>query len=425
AEAANAHQLNQGDAGEVGLWSATTDFHDDTDLPDNAVGLVAKRKRFMRLVQRFALAAVMLCPLDNVIAQRSTPADSVADSVSSVTPREPRPRGRRFYTGISWGSESQFNPLSELINEGFNDLVIESSDMRLFNQPYAASWKNLKHNLLHVRASFKQYGTRRAIRNELLPLTGFDGGQWFPNYTDHFIGNGMVSVRLEEWYAQHGYPAPLALSVLTMMAAHVTNEVIERPRYWSLDPLADLLVFDPLGMVLFRSDVVQRVFSGPVRLTNWAGQPMIVAPDGRLENASEEFKFTFALPRTSRVQGFVMTGLNVLGGATYTAASGRALSLGIGRGSDVVQLTDSTSDVRTVRLGARAGVFYDREGSLLASLVYDGSRNGLVKLNIYPGIVRVRGTSPGFWLDVRRNGLRFGLAAPFGMGVAYGTVQPK
>lgn len=379
----------------------------------------------MRFIRCFALVTAIVCPFDNATAQRSTPIDSVADTVSSVSSRVPRPRGRRFYTGISWGSESQFNPISELVNEGFNDLVIESADMRLSNQPYAASWQNLKHNLLHPRASFKQYGARRAIRNELLPLTGFDGGQWFPNYTDHFIGNGMVSVRLEEWYARHGYPAPLALSVVTMMTAHVTNEVIERPRYWSLDPLADLLVFDPLGMLLFRSDAVQRFFSGPLRLTNWAGQPMIVVPGGRLENASEEFKFTFALPRTSRLQGFVMTGLNVLGGVTYTAANGRALSVGLGKGSDVVQLTDSTSDVRTVKLGARAGVFYDREGSLLASLVYDGSRNGLVKLNIYPGIVRVRGASPGVWLDVRRDGLRFGLAAPFGIGVAYGAVQPK
>lgn len=391
----------------------------------NTVIPVAKRKQFMRFLHRAALVTAIVCPLDHVNAQRRTPTDLVADTVSSTSSRVPRPRGRRFYTGISWGSESQFNPLSALVNEGFNDLVIESADMGLFNQPYSASWQNLKHNLLNVGASFKRYGARRAIRNELLPLTGFDGGQWFPNYTDHFVGNGMVSVRLEEWYAQHGYPAPLALSVVTMMAAHVTNEVVERPRYWSLDPLADLLVFDPLGILLFRSDRVQRFFSGPLHLTNWAGQPVVVVPGARLENASEEFKFTFALPRTSRVQGFVMTGLNVLGGVTYTAANGRALSLGLGRGSDVVQLTDSTSDVRTVRLGARAGVFYDREGSLLASLVYDGSRNGLVKLNIYPGIVRVRGTSPGIWLDVRKDGLRLGLAAPFGIGVAYGAVQPK
>lgn len=380
----------------------------------------------MRHIRGVAFFAAIVCPFDYVGAQRSTPVDSTVDTVSSISKkRAPKARGRRFYTGLKFGSESQFNPISELVNEGFNDLVINSADMKLSNQPYSASWQNLKHNLLNAGASFNRYGSRRAIRNEFLPLTAFDGGQWFPNYTDHFIGNGMVSVRLEEWYAQHGYPAPLALSIATMMAAHVTNEVIERPRYWALDPLADLLVFDPLGMMLFRLDAVQRFFSGPVHLTNWAGQPMLVSPGGRMENASEEFKFTFGLPRTKKVQGFVMTGLNVLGGLTYTTANGRALSVGFGRGSDVVQLTDSTSDVRTVKLGARAGVFYDREGSLLASLVYDGSRNGLFEINIYPGIVRVRGVSPGVWIDVRRNGLRVGLAAPFGLGAAYGFVEPR
>ncbi|MGV3710480.1 MAG: hypothetical protein ACO1Q7_16740 [Gemmatimonas sp.] len=366
-------------------------------------------------------------PTRGLPTQVRLPVDSAIDTslVSSVRRRAPKPRGRRFYSGLKFGSELQFNPLTELINEGFNNMIINSADMRLSNQPYGEAWANLRHNLFNAGASLNRYGVRRAIRNEFLPLTAFDGGQWFPNYTDHLIGNGMVTVRLEEWFEQHGYPAPLALSVVTMTAAHVTNEIIERPRYWSLDPLADLLVFDPLGILLFRSDRVQRFFSGPVQLTNWAGQPMLLAPDGRLENASEEFKFTFGLPRTSTVQGFVMTGLNVLGGLTFTAADGRALSIGLGRGSDVVQITDSTTDVRTVKLGNRAGVFYDREGSLLASLIYDGSQNGLFRINIYPGLVHVRGASPGIWLDVRRNGLRFGLAAPFGVGVGYGGVRPR
>lgn len=380
-----------------------------------------------RRAQLLALVAAITLRAGAAGAQRVALDDSMATrdsaSVRARPERAARPRGRRFYTGLAFGSESQFNPISELVNEGFNDLVIESSDMRLSTQPWGTAWTNLAHNLTHVRGAFRQYGVRRAVRNELLPLTGFDGGQWFPNYTDHLIGNGMVSVRLEEWFRQHRYPAPLALSVVTMMTAHLTNEIIERPRHWSVDPLADLLVFDPLGMVLFRADVVQRAFSGGLTLTNWAGQPMLVAPNGRLDNASEEFKFTFSLPRTSRVKGFVMTGLNVLGGLTYTTPGGRALSLGVGRGSDVAAITDSSSDVRTVRLGPRAGLFLDREGSLLASLVFDGSRNGLMTLNLYPGMVRIGGVSPGVWLDVRRNGLRVGLAAPFGLGGGYGFVQ--
>jgi hypothetical protein len=354
-----------------------------------------------------------------VLRANATPIDST--SVGRSAP----PRGHRFYSGIPWGTESEFNPLSELLNEGFNDMVIESSNMQLFGQPYAPSWSNLMHNLSNVVGSFKNYGWPRAVRNELLPLTGLEGGQWVPNYTDHLLGDGMKSVRLEEWFTQHGYPMPLALSVATMMGSHLINEVIERPRYWSVDPLADLLVFDPLGMLLFRSDKVQRAFSGPVRLTNWAGQPMLLAPYGRLENASEEFVFSFPFPHSTRWRPFVMTGLNIMGGASYTDDAGRSFSVGIGKGSDVAAVTDSSADVRTVQLGQRAGIFYDRRGSLLASVVFDGSRQGLMVINIYPGLLHVAGASPGLWIDVRKNGMRFGLAAPFGIGAGYGAVRPK
>jgi hypothetical protein len=367
--------------------------------------------------------AMLFVAPSSAAAQQPARTDSTI-AADRATPRA-APRGDRFYHNIAWGSESEFNPLTEVLNEGFNDMVIESSDMRLFGQPYGASWTNLVHNLSNVVGSFKHYGWPLAVRNELLPLTGFEGGQWVPNYTDHLLGCGMVSVRLEEWYRDHGYAAPFLLSAATMMTAHLTNEIIERPRYWTVDPLADLLVFDPMGMLLFRSDAVQRFFSGPMQLMNWAGQPMMVFPYGRLENASEEFKFTLGRPKAKRWRAFLMTGLDILGGVTYTGETGRSISVGIGRGSDVAAIEDSVKDVRTVNLGARAGIFYDRDGSLLASLIYNGSNDGLFVINVYPGVLHVGSASPGVWLDVRRNGVRFGVAAPLGVGIGYGAVQPK
>ena len=50
------------------------------------------------------------------------------------------------------------------------------------------------------------------------------------------------------------------------------------------------------------------------------------------------------------------------------------------------------------------GIFYDRNGSLLSSLVLGGTRGYAVRLNIYPGIVKVRGFSPGLALLLRHNG---------------------
>ena len=337
----------------------------------------------------------------------------------------PRPRGQRFYTRLPYGSESQFNPISELFNEGFNDLVLYSTDMKLFGQPYGASWNNLMGNLRNVRGVVRFYGWNRVMRNELLPLTGArDGGQWLLNYTDHMLGNGMVSVRLEEWYAQHGYPAPLALSVLTMYGAHLLNEVVERPGRTSVDPLADLLVFDPLGMLLFRLDRVQRAFSGPVRMTVWSGQPVLTMPTGAIENAFTEFVTSVPVPLTKQWRAFVMTGVNVMGGLRRDVGNGAGYSLAAGAGADVVRSSDSTTDARTVKLGPRAGIYYDRNGSLLWSVLYNRSRDGLLVVNLYPGVVKLRGFSPGFWFDIRPAGLRFAVVAPFGLGTGFGKGSP-
>lgn len=384
-----------------------------------------------RAPRRFvAIASLLGTVAAPAAAQRAARLDSISppaldSSVPRTAPLTHPTRGRRFYSNKSFGSEAQFNPLSELVNEGFNDLVIESTDMKLFAQPYGAAWTNLWHNLTHVRAAVGLYGTRRLLRNELLPLSGFDGGQWLLNYTDHLIGNGMISVRLEEWFTQHGYRAPLALSIATMTGAHVLNEVIERPRALAVDPLADLLVFDPLGMLVFRSDWVQRAFSGRVRLTSWTGQPMLTFPTAAIENANVEFVYSFPLARDDQWRGIVLTGLNVMGGVRRDLGRDRGLSFVAGRGSDVLRTTDSTTDTRTVTLGLRAGVYYDREGSLLASLLLDQSRGGLFVINVYPGNLRIGGTSPGLWLNVRRDGVRLGFAALTGLGVGFGRGSPE
>jgi hypothetical protein len=66
-----------------------------------------------------------------------------------------------------------------------------------------------------------------------------------------------------------------------------------------------------------------------------------------------------------------------------------------------------------------AGIFYDRNGSLMASLLVSGSRAYKAKVNIFPGLVRVAGISLALFAAVgQENELIFSLAVgavPLGM----------
>lgn len=328
----------------------------------------------------------------------------------------------RFYTAKPYGSERQFNPLTELVNEGYNNLMLYSPDLGIGRQPYRQAFKNLGHSLQNIERDYRVYGWHRALTNELFPLTGLEGGQWLPNYQDHLIGSGMVSARMEEWYAKHDAPMPVVLSYLTMTASHVLNEVIEQPNPMSVDAMTDLVVFDNLGFLLFRNDHVQRAFSGRVTLTSWAWQPVYTLPTHAIENTGQSFVLRFPLPFVAPDwRGFYLYGVSHVLGLSHDLGNGRSISFGAGAGSDVVIESDSVTDTRSVSLGLRVGAFYDRDNSLLASMLYEHTRGTLATINVYPGLLHVWGASPGLWINIReRGGHRFGFTLPLGLGLGYG-----
>ena len=51
-------------------------------------------------------------------------------------------------------------------------------------------------------------------------------------------------------------------------------------------------------------------------------------------------------------------------------------------------------------MGLIGGVFYDRENSLLASLIVSDRINEKVKLNIYPGVIHLGPVSPGLFVSL-------------------------
>jgi hypothetical protein len=304
-------------------------------------------------------------------------------------------------------------------------LRTDFADRRVLRFPYGVAAGNIGRSLLRPDRAWRLFGVRDVIRGELLPISlrGSGGGQWVPNYQFHLIGGGMIAARMTEWYAAHDAPHPALLAGATMAAAHVLNEMIENgdSRLPNEDAVTDLYVFDVGGVLLFRSERVRRFFSERLELTNWPGQPSWDPVRRTLENAGQQYTLRIPLPRTRRVRLLYAFGVSTLGGLSVGRPGGLAVSLAAGADAVDNPVLDPATMRRTVVLRPNAGLFVDRGGSLLFSAVRTSTSDASLAVNVYPGVVRVGGFSPGLWAQLLRGGgARVGLAGPLGIGVARG-----
>jgi hypothetical protein len=187
---------------------------------------------------------------------------------------KPKPR---FYTGKDYGSEAAFNPLTQILNEGFDVLALRGQDRHVFDRGLGADASNVWRSLTHADATYRTYGWS-VLRNEFLPISNQrqpGGGSWLPNYQSHLFGSGMVSARMTEWFEYHHVRGAPLWSAATMMTAHFLNEAVENNGWRALneDATTDLLFFDVGGIVLWKNQYLQRAFSGSLQLSNWTGQP--------------------------------------------------------------------------------------------------------------------------------------------------------
>jgi hypothetical protein len=336
-----------------------------------------------------------------------------------------------FYKGRSFGSESMINPGSLIINGGFDILqsATHSRVLSTINIPRGVTnvWKNLRDPLPQI----KKFGWNRFIGQEVFPLHfNLEKAQWFPNYTLHFLGGGMDARMMYEWYAFHNVPLPTVWAGITVAAYHLLNESVEHYGYDgpNVDPIADVYLFNLTGSILFTSDAVAEFFSETLHMTAWPGQPAWNPTYNTLENNSQFYVMKYKLPFTEQTSLFYHFGDNGMLGLSYLQDNKESITVGAGFAARELRTVDVTNGARTVTvsLGWIAGIFYDRENSLLASLMASNRVNEKVRLNIYPGVVDLFGGSVGFFASIGR-GDQFiaGVSVQFSpLGLAYRSTTP-
>jgi hypothetical protein len=303
---------------------------------------------------------------------------------------------------LKYGSEFYFNPASTFINGGFDILRNGGHTKDITDQAYKRSAQNVWENISQPLQSIEQYGWKYFISEEIFPLgIDKDESQYIPNYLHHMLGGGMLYVKMAEWYDYHRVPYPRLTSAITSLLYHFLNETLENHGYVgnNTDPIADLLIFNPLGILLFSSTSVKKFFSQRLQFYDWSLQPLYNPLNHHIENAGQQFVMFHKAPFTEKYSVFYYYGIYGIAGLSYQCKSDDHISFGAGL---VVNKLEENmrreSRFLTPKLDGALGLFYDRNRSLLWSMLITGPKMYNARLNIYPGIFRIGWFHPGFYL---------------------------
>jgi len=364
--------------------------------------------RRMSLLSGTALVLLALAP--PLVAQTIVPAD------------EPR----YFYKGLGYGSDASFHPVSEVINGAFGILQISSNWVPLdeidWSQGFDVTWRSISHPGRTIDA----YGRQDFLMDEMLPARlDWNNLQWVPNYTLHMIGGGARNRAFAEWYGAHGFAAPAAWAFGTTMAHAFAVEAVEHHAETvpTVDPVADMLFFDPVGALLFMNDGVSNFFANTLHLSIWSGQPMYNPSINTFENAGENYGLHYFFHDNDRVGIFAYMGMSHLFGVTVRSAGPFDWSVGVGGAVDELNSNDRGNGTSSLyaRLKLDGGVFLHRNGSLLASVQASQAWTQAFRLTVYPGVFSPYGLATGFYTGVRGDDVIVGLSLanlPVGLAVS-------
>jgi hypothetical protein len=332
-----------------------------------------------------------------------------------------------FYQPLPYGSQATYTPLTLLFNGGFGICQIpEYYGVRsLFDLPYRdwnkAMWRTVGHPIRSLNA----YGWKHFATSYMIP-TSFDlnRSQWVPKWFDHVLGGGLHYRKTEEWYRYNGYSHPRLWAFGTINAYHYFEELMENKgdTTLSMEYLGDIEVFGPISILLWSNDGVCRFFSQKLQMQEWSLQPAINVKTGNLENMGQFYVVKYPITRDKSWSLMGHWGLDGTAGISHRLADGHSISL---TGGLVVEnLIPATKTGPGTALTAtttwRADAFYDLNNSLLASVMLCGIADRRLKVNIYPGVLKLGQFRPGFFLSGTREWVVGMNVSCFPLGVAQG-----
>ena len=343
-------------------------------------------------------------------------------SADSSTASTPAPSPLFYRPDLNFGSVSVMGPLNVLFNRGFSQLHFRSQPRDIREINWGNGFSAVIDGLTHPRTAIDRAGGWGPwLKREFLPTGRVWEWAWAANYGGHILGGGITSRYLEEWFAANGVPLPAVSSAVYLMGTMMINEIIEHPDgTGSGSGVADMLIFDPLGIILFRIDGLARFFQEELHASDWSPQVAVAVPGMRVQNVGQILAYKVRLPFLQRTRLLLTLGQQGLGGLTYRFDSG--LSLGVAGGIDGdLRIVDPETGRESIEPRPAAAFYIDRDDSLLASVVLGYDAYNFIGVNVYPGVIPGRFASLGLWATVTQSReFSFGLSSRSSLGLGTG-----
>ena len=319
-----------------------------------------------------------------------------------------------FYQPRTVGSESLFNPASSFFSYTLDSMQVKQSfGTHDYADNLSLVWDHMRHPDEQVQ---NEGGYKDFINTEIIPVDYKNLGDSkavLPNYGLHLFGGGLVYRKNAEWLEAHDMPYPYFTAGVLAMTAEILAEPIEKPTTDDTDEIADIYIFRPLGIWLYSSDKRAQYIKDTLDPVDW---PHLMLYDTQKEEVLNSGLSYVVRPRwfsNPKRRFFAYMGITNLFGLSHKMNNGDEISWGLGA---------STTSIKPTHLRESAGIFWDRNNSLLASLIVNGTEGLALRANIYPGVWFNTETPLGFFAGLTDDGdpafgLQFGL--PIGLGATF------
>lgn len=318
-----------------------------------------------------------------------------------------------FYQPSKLGSESLFNPASSFLSYTLDSLQIKSV---FGTQNYE---KNVSTVIEHLRHPSHQIdaegGYIEFVTTEIFPidLSDLDGSEAvLPNYGLHLFGGGLIYRKNAEWFEAHDLPFPYVMAGVLSMAAEILAEPLEKPTTDKTDEIADVYLFRPFGIWLYSNDKRAKFIKNTFDPVDWPHQMVYDPYAGEFRNIGVSYVVRPPRLSFSKARFFAYMGISNLFGLSHSLSNGDEVSWGLGV---------STVYIKPSIIRESAGLFWDRNNSLLASLIINGSENMALRANVYPGVLFDKKWPLGFFAGLDDDGdALFGLQFGWPIGLSIG-----
>lgn len=321
-----------------------------------------------------------------------------------------------YYQPRSYGSDSLYSPFGNFLSYTFDTLQLpENFGTSNFSE-------NTQTVLDHLgdpeQAIDNEGGFNRFVNRQIFPVDSEytnESYQAAPNYFLHLLGGGMVYRKDLEWFRAHDYEYATSSAVVLAMTAEFLQEVLEKNTTTDDDEVADFIIFRPIGILLFHNDAVAKFVMDYFDPAIWPSLQVYDLSEERINNAGLHYIYRPTFFELGNAHLFLYTGLNNMLGLSHRLKSGDSFSWGIGKSTQRVDLNLD----RQVKLKNSAGVFYDRNKSLLASLVVNDTGGNRFRFNWYPSNKSIPGKL-GYFVSQRDDGsLSSGVVYKIQLGIGF------